>query len=343
MAVPVRSRALLAVVLCAGLLAACTYRRSDITPVIPQMSESSRIFAGDGTLLTVLHAEQNRQAVPYDQLPRTLIDAVVAIEDKRFWEHNGVDLQAVLRAARANATEGGIAQGGSTITQQYVKNALLDPQQTVNRKLKEMSLAWQLERTTSKELILELYLNTIYFGHGAYGVQAAAQTYFGVPVSQLDLAQAALLAGLIQSPSATDPYIAPEAAVERRNLVLTEMLDGGRITVAEELAAEAAPLQLAPEFSAEDRFPAGHFVEEVKQFILTDTRFGATEEERRNLLFGGGVRIYTTIDLDLQALGERVIAEVLPDPVSQPDASLVALDPATGRGAGHGGRSRLLR
>ncbi|MEZ5261501.1 MAG: penicillin-binding transpeptidase domain-containing protein [Acidimicrobiales bacterium] len=108
------------------------------------------------------------------------------------------------------------------------------------------------------------------------------------------------------------------------------MLDGGRITVAEELAAEAAPLQLAPEFSAEDRFPAGHFVEEVKQFILTDTRFGATEEERRNLLFGGGLRIYTTIDLDLQALGERVIAEVLPDPVSQPDASLVALDPATG-------------
>lgn len=328
---PRRSRALLALLLVASVLGACSYRRSDITPVIPQMSESSRIFAGDGTLLTILHAEQNRQAVPYAQLPRTLIDAVVAIEDKRFWEHNGVDLQAVLRAAKANATEGGIAQGGSTITQQYVKNALLDPQQTVNRKLKEMSLAWQLERTTSKELILELYLNTIYFGHGAYGVQAAAQTYFGVPVAQLDLAQSALLAALIQSPSATDPYIAPEAALERRNLVLAELLAEGKITVPDQLAAKAAPLQLKQEFSAEDRFPAGHFVEEVKQFILGDGRFGATEEARRDLLFGGGLRIYTTIDLDLQALGEKAIADVLPDPVGQPDAALVALEPSTGK------------
>ncbi|MCC6435511.1 MAG: PBP1A family penicillin-binding protein [Acidimicrobiales bacterium] len=325
------SRALLALVVCASVLAACSYRRSDITPVIPQMSESSRIFAGDGTLLTILHAEQNRQAVPYADFPRSLIDAVVAIEDKRFWEHNGVDLQAVLRAAKANATEGGIAQGGSTITQQYVKNALLNPQQTVNRKLKEMSLAWQLERTTSKELILELYLNTIYFGHGAYGAQAAAQTYFGVPVGQLDLAQSALLAALIQSPSATDPYVAPEAAIERRNLVLGELLAEGKITVPDQLAAKAAPLQLKQEFSAEDRFPAGHFVEEVKQFILGDGRFGDTEEARRNLLFGGGLRIYTTIDLDLQALGEKAIAEVLPDPVSQPDAALVAIEPSSGR------------
>jgi len=315
-----------------GLLAtACTYRRTDVAPVIPQMSESSRIYAADGTLLTVLHAEQNRELATFEQFPEVLVDAVVAIEDKRFWEHNGVDLQAVLRAAKANAETGGIAEGGSTITQQYVKNALLDPSQTVNRKLREMSLAWEMERNFSKELILELYLNTIYFGHGAYGVQAAAQTYFGLPVSELDLPRAALLAGLIQSPSATDPYVAPDLALARRNVVLQQMLLDGRITVPEEINARTTPITLRPEFTAADRFPAAHFVEEVKQFILTDPRFGETEEARRNLLFGGGLRIQTTIDLGLQALGERAIAEILPDPATDPDAALVCLDVNTGK------------
>ncbi len=318
--------------LMALLAAGCTYQRAaDVAPIIPQVSESSRLYAADGSLLTVLHGEQNREVVAFEQLPRQLIDAVVAIEDRRFWEHNGVDLQAILRAAKANAESGGIAQGGSTITQQYVKNALLDPRQTVNRKLEEMSLAWQLERTSSKELILELYLNTIYFGHGAYGAEAAAQTYFGVPVERLDLAQAALLAGLIQLPSSTDPFEAPEAALKRRNLVLATMAEQGRIDVSAQLAAKNEPLHLRQEFTASDRFPAGHFVEEVKQFILSDARFGETEEIRRDLLFGGGLRIYTTVDLAMQAQGERAIAAVLPDPNVHPDAALVALEPSTGK------------
>ncbi len=318
---------------CVALLAAgCSYRRApDVAPVIPQALESSRLFAADGSLLTVLHGEQNREAVPFDRLPRQLIDAVVAIEDQRFWEHNGVDLQAILRAAQANAASGGIAQGGSTITQQYVKNALLDPRQTVNRKLEEMSLAWQLERTSSKELILELYLNTIYFGHGAYGVEAASQTYFGIPVEKLGVAQAAVLAGLIQRPSATDPFLAPEAAIERRNLVLAALAEQGRIDVPTQLAAKAEPLRLREEFSATDRFPAAHFVEEVKQFVLSDLRFGETEEVRRDLLFGGGLRIYTTVDLTMQTQGEKAIAAVLDDPNTHPDAALVALEPSTGK------------
>ncbi|MFN0029281.1 MAG: transglycosylase domain-containing protein [Acidimicrobiales bacterium] len=318
-------------VLMAVLAAGCTYTRApDVAPIIPQVSESSRLYAADGSLLTVLHGEQNREVVPFDRLPRHLIDAVVAIEDRRFWEHDGVDPQAILRAAKANAESGGIAQGGSTITQQYVKNALLDPRQTVDRKLEEMSLAWRLERTSSKELILELYLNTIYFGHGAYGAEAASQTYFGVPVERLNLAQASLLAGLIQLPSSTDPFVAPEAALERRNLVLATMAEQGRIDVSAQLAAKAEPLRLRQEFTASDRFPAAHFVEEVKQFVLLDPRFGETEEIRRDLLFGGGLRIYTTVDLAMQAQGEKAIAAVLTDPTTQPDAALVALEPATG-------------
>jgi len=328
-----RAALVFAAVVVFAVLAApgCTYRRSEIAPVIPDMSQSSRLYAADGTLLTVLHAEQDRELVTYAQLPPALVDAVVAIEDKRFWEHNGVDVQAVLRATKANATAGGIAEGGSTITQQYVKNAMLDPAQTVNRKVREMALALQLERSLSKELILELYLNTIYFGHGAYGVQAAAKTYFGLPVAQVDLAQSALLAGLIQSPSATDPYVAPEAALARRNVVLEQMLLDGRISIPEQLAASRTPITLQPEFTAEDRFPAAHFVEEVKQFILGDARFGATEDARRKLLFGGGLRIHTTIDLRMQSLGEQAIASVLDEPATQPDAALVAIEAATGK------------
>ena len=320
-----------ATALVAAILTGCSYQRTDIAPAIPQVSESSRIYAADGSLLTVLHGEQNREVVAYAQLPSSLVNAVVAIEDKRFWNHNGVDLQAILRAAKSNAEAGGIAQGGSTITQQYVKNALLDPRQTVNRKLEEMSLAWQLERTSSKELILELYLNAIYFGHGAYGVEAAAQTYFGVSVEQLNLAQSAVLAGLIQSPSATDPYLAPEAALARRNVVLGAMVAEAKIGVVEHLAARAEPLHLRQEFTTSDRFPAAHFVEEVKQFVLGDARFGPSEEARRDLLFGGGLRVYTTIDLALQAQGERAVADILPDPSTQPDAALVAVEPTSGR------------
>ncbi len=319
------------VVLVSLVLAGCTYQTTDIAPVIPKVSESSRVFASDGTLIATLHAEQDRDNVRFSDLPRDLVNAVVSIEDKRFWQHNGVDLQGVLRAAGTNAAAGGIAQGGSTITQQYVKTALVGSEQTVNRKLREMALAWQLERTSSKELILELYLNTIYFGHGAYGVEAASQAYFGKPVRAIGLPEAALLAGLIQLPSLTDPYIAPERAVTRRNLVLDEMLAMGYITAAQHTEARLAPLQLAQEFALDDRFPAGHFVEEVKQFILNDERFGASPEARRDLLFGGGLRISTTIDLRLQAEAERAVAEVLPDPAVYPDAALVAMEPATGR------------
>lgn len=312
------------------LAAACSYQTTALPPALPREAQTSRIFAADGTLITVLRAEENRDVVVFADLPRTLIDAVVAIEDERFWTHHGVDPRGILRAVGANASAGGISQGGSTITQQYVKNALLDPSQTVNRKVREALLAWRLEQTYSKETILERYLNTIYFGHGAYGAQTAAAEYFGKPVKELDLAESALLAGLIQAPSALNPFDDPEAAVERRDLVLGRMLDIGSIDSATHDSAVAAPVRLTKEYDSSDRYEAAHFVEEVKQFILEDPRFGATPELRRALLFTGGLRITTTINLKLQAEAEKAVAGVLTEPETNPSGAVVALDPTTG-------------
>ncbi|HLT17497.1 MAG TPA: PBP1A family penicillin-binding protein [Acidimicrobiales bacterium] len=320
--------AVLGLVLVAG---ACSYQSGAVLPVVPEEVQSSTVYAADGTLLTTFHAEENRKVVPLAEIPRHVQDAVIAIEDERFYRHRGVDLRAILRALRANAVAGGIAEGGSTITQQYVKKVLLrDESQTLARKIEEASMALQLEERYSKEKILELYLNAIYFGNGAYGLEAAARQYFAKPVSDLTLAEGALLAGLIQRPGTTDPYRAPEEALARRNVVL-EAMRANRFASDEAIdAALEEPLQLGSSTTpAAERYAAAHFVEEVKQWILQDPRFGATAQERRDLLFGGGLRIHTTLDLRLQAQAEAAVAEVLPDP-NGPDASLVAIEPATG-------------
>ena len=180
-------------------------------------------------MITTLQQE-NRTSLPLDEIPALVQNAVVAVEDARFWSHEGVDPQAIARAADANIDSGESSQGGSTITQQYVKTALLTPAKSLSRKLEEASLAIAIERNYSKQLILELYLNTVYFGNGAYGIDAASRAYFGVGPADLDLAQIALLAGVINAPSRFDPRAAPEKAVERRNLVLRRMSEQGYIT-----------------------------------------------------------------------------------------------------------------
>ncbi|MFN0091804.1 MAG: transglycosylase domain-containing protein [Acidimicrobiales bacterium] len=312
------------------LAAACSYQRADRRVALPENAETTRIYAADGALITALHAGQNRSNVRYAELPAHLVDAVVAIEDERFWRHQGIDLKALLRATRTNAETGELTQGGSTITQQLVKNALLEPDKTLSRKLTEASLALQLEQAYSKERILELYLNTIYFGKGAYGVEAASQRYFAKPVSAVTLGEAALLAGLIRAPSVTDPFDAPEAAMRRRGLVLGKLLDLGYIDQGQHDAAAAEALTLAGEFGSADRYPAAHFVEEVKKWIAADERFGPTPEARRDLLFRGGLRIHTTVDLRLQAAAEEAVASVLPDPGEDPEGAVAAVEPATG-------------
>jgi penicillin-binding protein 1A len=322
-------RHLVVVVVAAVAAGACSYTPPEIDVAPPATAESSKIYAADGSLLTTLHAEENRENVALDDLPRHLHDAVLAIEDARFFEHKGVDVKAVLRAAVTNTAEGDVVEGGSTITQQYVKNTILGPERTFERKIEEALLAVQMERRYTKERILELYLNTIYFGNGAYGVQAAAHEYFGVDASELTLPQSALLAGLIRAPSQTDPYDRPDAATTRRNLVLRRMASLGWVDDAVTDAAREEPLGLA-EAADVPRYPAPHLVEKVKRFVLDDPRFGETPGERQGLLFGGGLRIQTTIDLELQAQAEDAIAKVLSDPGRDPDAAVLALEPATG-------------
>jgi penicillin-binding protein 1A len=293
------------------------------------VAESSRLYAADGSLIATLHAEENRETVPFATIPKVLRDAVVAIEDERFWQHKGVDPKAVLRAAYANAESGEIAEGGSTITQQYVKNEVVGRDRNVRRKIQEAALAYQLEKQYSKERILELYLNTIYFGSGAYGVQAASNEYFGTSVDKLTLGQAALLAGMIRAPSSTDPSTNAQAASARRQAVLRKMVELRYVSQAEADAAAAEPLvvEAKPE---EQPYTAPYFIERVKRFVLDDPRFGETATERRDLLFKGGLQITTTLDPTKQRQAEEAVAKVLSKPERDPSAAVATIEAKTG-------------
>jgi penicillin-binding protein 1A len=306
--------------------AACSVEPLD-DPGIGERALTTTVYASDGTLLAEWHAGENRIPVEYEDLPKGLVDAVVAIEDERFWTHTGVDIRAVARALIANLEAGDVVQGGSTITQQYLKNVLLTPEVTVDRKLEEAVLALRLEEGLAKEEILERYLNTVYFGNGAYGVGTAASSYFAKDVSELTLGEAALLAGLIKSPSATDPHPYPEEALNRRAVVLSKMVELGWVDRATADDASREPLDLrARQTTSRMRFP--YFVEEVKRRLLLDPALGATATDRYNALFKGGLQIHTTIDPVVQEAAELAIADVLPE--DGPAAGMVAVEPRTG-------------
>ncbi|MCZ7526050.1 MAG: transglycosylase domain-containing protein [Acidimicrobiia bacterium] len=322
-----RVRARFVLTALAVLATACSYTTDLRLPDLG--AESSVVFSADGALLATLHAEENREVVALDAISPYLRNAVVAIEDARFFDHEGVDLRAIARALKRDAEEGQIVEGGSTITQQYVRAVMLDDSKTFSRKLREAVLAFQVERTYTKEEILERYLNTVYFGNGAYGAQAAARVFFGKDAIDLELAEAALLAGVLQAPEDLNPFADADAARRRRDRVLDRMEELGRARPSDVAEARRAPLPETPSGPSE-RYPAGHFVERVKQFVLEDPRFGETPEARRHLLFQGGLRIETTLDPTVQALAEMAVARVLSDPAADPGAALVALEPGTG-------------
>lgn len=315
--------------LLALLVAACSYTAPELAPVVPANAESSVVVDESGRVLFTFHGVENRESVPLSAVPAHVVDAVVAIEDHRYWEHRGVDVRALFRALRANVSEGEVVEGGSTITQQYVKNALDDRESSLDRKVREAITAYQLEQRYSKEEILERYLNTVYFGSGAYGIQAAAQEHFGKDVGDLDLAEGALLAGVIQAPSTFDPGLDADAAVERRNVVIDRMAELDMISAADALEASSEVVTLRPAEAA-DRYEAPYFVEEVRRFILEDPVFGETPEERRDLLFEGGLTIQTSLDPGIQAAAELAVERVLADPANDPSAAVVVIDPATG-------------
>ncbi len=279
-------------------------------------AETSIVFANDGSVLAEWHGEEDRTIVALEQIPEHLQQAVIAIEDERFYTHHGVDTRAIVSSLGSEVGDRG---GGSTITQQLVKLLFTEGERTFTRKIREALLAYELEARTRKDTVLETYLNTVYFGHGSYGVESAAQRYFGVGAAQLDVAQSATLAALIGSPGRFSPIDAPDAALERRDLVLSEMARQGYLSPAEESAARAQPLELAPPQDVAEVAP--HFVEYVKQELIE--RLGA------DTVFKGGLRVYTTLDPQLQLQAESAAESVL-GRGGDPEVAVVAVEHDTG-------------
>jgi penicillin-binding protein 1A len=275
-------------------------------------------------ILAVLRGSQSRILVGSDHIAPIMKQAIVAVEDKRFYEHRGVDLHGILRAVWQDVRNKKVVEGGSTITQQFVKNTYVKSQRSIGRKLKEAALAWQLEQRWSKDRILTAYLNTIYFGNGAYGVQQAALTYFhhGADKKHLTLPEAALLAGIPSDPALYDPVASPEAARERRETVLRAMLDQHDITYSDFVRANRAPLPDPDEVHLPGKQgPAPYFTNYVEQQLID--RYGSGR------VFGGGLRVKTTIDLNVQRFARRAITKWLTNP-DGPSAALVAIDPRDG-------------
>ncbi len=275
--------------------------------------ERSLMFDRHGGVMATLHAEQNRSPVALDAVPDHVIDAILAIEDENFYEHDGINLRATFRALFVNVASGRVEQGGSTITMQVVKQSLLSSEQNLSRKAQEAVLARRLEDEMSKDDILERYVNTVYLGNGAYGFQAGAEIYFGAAVGDLDMGQAALLVALIRNPNGYDPFRYPELALERRNLVLERL---GAVGLVSDDEADALALEPLP---GEPPVPVtlpvlDYFAEEVKLALLRDPSFGLgeTADQRRNAVFGGGLRIHTTFDPVLQQRALDARAAVLP-------------------------------
>ncbi|MBD0369438.1 MAG: PBP1A family penicillin-binding protein [Pyrinomonadaceae bacterium] len=273
-----------------------------------------------------------RAALSYNDIPPVLVRAILSIEDHRFFEHKGLDLFGIGRAILRNAGDNEFGQGGSTITQQLVKNTYLSPERTIKRKFAEAMLAFTLERRLSKEDIFALYANEIYLGQrgslGVRGVEEAARIYFGKELKDLTLAESATIAGMIQSPSRYSPERHADAALARRNTVLGTMVRDGAITLEEARAASREPLKLAPVQDTSTSL-APYFVDYVNRMIESELSQASSEDER-------GLRVYTTIDPELQQLAETSIRKQLErlDKVysgkATPQAALVALDPKTG-------------
>ena len=293
------------------------------------LPQTSFLYAADGTLITALHAGEDRIVIKAKDIPDVLRDAVIAIEDQRFYDHAGIDLRALLRAAYIDATTGQIVEGGSTITQQLVKQIYVGSEETVSRKIREAYLAWQLEHKLTKEQILTKYLNTVYFGHGAYGILAASRTYFSVDPLELTLGQAAFLAGAIAAPNSYDPDTYPGRARNRRNRVLARMFEDGSIGRHQYQKAIHAELVLDPSREDEQHYLAPYFVDYFKQWFLSNPRFGATREERYRLLFEGGLQIVTTLDPRMQRAAEHAVDSIL-TVRSDPYGALTSIDPRTG-------------
>ncbi len=322
----------------AAAIAAYLYWPTDL-PNVKALEEyapttGTKVYADDDELLTEFQAER-RVFVPLREIPRTLREAVIATEDARFYSHFGVDLRGIARAAYANFRHRGIVEGGSTITQQLAKVLFLTPDRSFDRKVKEALLALELERRYSKDRLLEIYLNQIYLGHGAYGVEAAARTFFGSSVQELSLPQVALLAALPRAPGNYSPFEHPDVARRRRAYVLNRMVEQGYIKPEEAKRAAAAPLGLvAPE---RRRNSGQYFLEYLQQTL--EAKFGT------DVVYKGGLSVYTTLNPVMQRTAEQALRDGLSalagrqatkvagkggSPPPMPEGAVVIIEPQTG-------------
>ena len=296
----------------------------------------TQVYDRNGNLIASFHQFDSRVAITEKDIPQVLKEAVVAIEDRNFYNHGGVDIRGSLRALFANLQNQRTVQGGSTITQQYVKLTYTNGKRDLFRKIKEAIVASQLDRQSSKDEILFQYLNTIYFGDGGYGVGAASENYFRVPVSQLNLSQAAMLAGVIAAPSAWAPRENPQAAEDRRKLVLDKMLQQGFITQNQHDDAASQPVfdvanggQAPPDGSATVVYPlqqdAPHypaFVDYVLKYLLE--KFGPEK------VYQGGLRVQTTLDPKVQNAADQAVQSALKGTNEPLEMALAAVEPQTG-------------
>ncbi|ADL47743.1 Peptidoglycan glycosyltransferase [Micromonospora aurantiaca ATCC 27029] len=317
------------------------------TPVQPQRSY---LYANDGTTLITTFYDVNRTDVSLDEIAPVMRQAIIAAEDRRFYSHGGADLRGIARALVANVKGGGTEQGGSTLTMQYVRNVLkTDPnrtpeerqaatEQTVGRKLQEIRYANALEQSLSKDEILNRYLNIAYFGSGAYGVAAAGQRYFGKAPADLTLGEAALLAGLVQSPDAYSPIDGDkDQALARRGYVLDAMAETGAITPQQAAAAKTEPLTLRPTAqpngctaTAQGHDDWGFFCDYLRRWWLTQPAFGSTPEEREQALRRGGYRVVTTLDPEIQQTAQEQATKVY-GYGNKRALPIAAVEPGTGR------------
>ncbi|MGE5484881.1 MAG: transglycosylase domain-containing protein [Ignavibacteriales bacterium] len=292
----------------------------------PKPSITSFLYDCNGKAFAPLHAEENRIPVSFKRVPKHVREAFVAIEDQRFYDHIGVDVRGILRAA-FNIVTGRQFQGGSTITQQLARLAFLTPKRRLDRKIQEAVLAIEMERRYTKDEILGMYMNQIPFGNGAYGIQAASQTYFGKNVEDLTVAEGALLAGLVQSPATYDPYTHPQASRQRQAAVLDLMAKNGFISQEERQKAASQPLMFKPLKKNEIEVGA-YFADYVLQQLLA--------KYSPETVYESGLQVYTTMDPEIQKATEKAIPKVL-DPVfpikegqDYPEAAAAVMDPKTG-------------
>jgi penicillin-binding protein 1A len=289
-----------------------------LTPVA--VGQNSFVYAADGSELGVIPAERNRTPVARREISHWVPEATIAIEDRRFYQHGGVDPVGIARAVVADIRAGKVVQGGSTITQELVRNLYLSRERTLKRKLTEACLAIKLSREWSKDRILDAYMNQVFYGNHAYGIEAAAETYFSIPAKKLDLEQAALLAGLPQAPSSYDPFRNPAAAIARRNDVLRALLVSGDITSSQFQDAKAKGLALKP---------GKRFVRIREPYFFSYVEELLQQEYGSNTVREGGLRVYTTINPGLQKAATAAITHVLTER-TDPAAAIVSIDPRNG-------------